>query len=456
MQADIGRTTDGSISTKSATIAVTRYIGSFIDIEVGIRLLTKRIGLYQIAIQALVGIACRHIPDESRCSHRLLVEHHTAIATTVGLIYAGAIIQIHLRILRPCIFTIASSEHLCFIALFLVLKHPCMNIKLAVKGTASLVVTTIDTTRHQIAVCIYVSCQPITLHGGFLTEIVHIRLIYITRLFVCGAISTAKYTIQMNRGSLRHIHNRTTCEAFLITGTKHILEMATHQVDDRRSSNTIGIGLRNSWSQSRNRTHSCCIVTHTNTAIVTSAKHIRILIGIQILRCVNQYITAILHHVTVGITGMKEFMSLTSTIDSGYSITSIIIGLEVDKGIIHPRLIENGIAKSVKKRIATCIGISLIMSVCIVIVTIATTKDILHTSLDILGISRCLHYLRHTLLLRVIHKALDVGTHTVLESTGTKDTAPQVITAIDMVTNPRKAQITVIIRIPADISLRMT
>ena len=126
-------------------------------------------------------------------------------------------------------------------------------------------------------------------------------------------------------------------------------------------------------------------------------------------------------------------MTLTSTIDSRHGIAGIGVSLEVDEGIFHIRLDEACLRRTM------FIGICTVVFIGIVVVTIAATEDILYASLDILSIGMGLQHIGVSLLLRVVDQRQSFAADTVLEILHTKNLTTQVVTAIDMVANPREA-----------------
>ena len=79
-------------------------------------------------------------------------------------------------------------------------------------------------------------------------------------------------------------------------------------------------------------------------------------------------------------------MTLTRTEDSVYRVACCCVRLEINKGIV-----QTGFGEAVLI-LAIAIRIIVIVRIRIVVVTIATPKDVIHTTLNILGISCCLQY----------------------------------------------------------------
>ena len=132
-------------------------------------------------------------------------------------------------------------------------------------------------------------------------------------------------------------------------------------------------------------------------------------------------------------------MSLSGTIDFLHSISSMSSGLEVDKSIIHARLGEAAHIGTI------VIGIVLEVSVFVVVVTVAATKDITHTALLVFHIGRGRGDNRLCVALcilgvgRIINLIYYVGADTTHEVLCIQNTSTEVVTAKDIVTNPREA-----------------
>ena len=250
--------------------------------------------------------------------------------------------------------------------------------------------------------------------------IVHIRLIDITWLRIRHTIATTEDTVQTDGGTCRYIDDGTPRDTSLVTGTIYILHLTTHQVNNSRGCDPISIILCDSRSKSRYCRFSYrrvrCIITHTQTTIVTSAEYFHILEVRITLRNVNQHIAAILHLVTIIVAGMIPCVSLTGAINLFCRITTSIIGFEVHEGILHPWLVEAVLASTIR------VGIGTIVFVCIVVVTIASTEDILHTPLNILRIGRSFQYIGNRGAGRIIHLFNNVCANAILEIHFAKDT----------------------------------
>ena len=186
------------------------------------------------------------------------------------------------------------------------------------------------------------------------------------------------------------------------------------------------------------------IHSHAKTAIGTSAKHCHILILRDELWDVYQHITAVLHFINF----YTLFMALACSIDSCHGILAVVIGLKVNEGIIHSGLGETDLIGAIG------IGIGFEVSVCVVIVTIAATKNIIDTALNKFHIGRgCGN-------VSIVHLVFCVVTDTSDEARFTKYTSPQIVTTKDIVTNPGETTSisigSVVLCLTTDISLGMS
>ena len=71
-----------------------------------------------------------------------------------------------------------------------------VNVYLGVKGATCTVVTTIDTSRHQVSIFIFILIYPITQHHGIAAVIVDVGFKHITWYVVTQAVCTAKDAVQ--------------------------------------------------------------------------------------------------------------------------------------------------------------------------------------------------------------------------------------------------------------------
>ena len=123
MQPDIGLTADHCRSTQSATITIAHDSSPFIDIDVGIGLLVKRIHMGIERLQIVIGISAVQCFINGLASGilvkallRFYIQHHTGITTAIDFIDLSTIIQINPCITRPTACTIAGTIYRCRIA----------------------------------------------------------------------------------------------------------------------------------------------------------------------------------------------------------------------------------------------------------------------------------------------------------------------------------------------------
>ena len=153
-------------------------------------------------------------------------------------------------------------------------------------------------------------------------------------------------------------------------------------------------------------------------------------------------------------------MPLSCTIDFFYRISGMRCGLEVDKSIIHPRLGEPILIRTI------FISIGFEASVCVIVITITASKNIAYTSLLIFHIGRGCGDNRFCLSLFIgcigwiIDFLLHIVTDTIQEVFCIQNTSSQIVTTKDVVTNPGETTSisvgSIIIRLTADIGLSMS
>ena len=116
----------------------------------------------------------------------------------------------------------------------------------------------------------------------------------------------------MDGGARRHVNLRTAGGTLLKAATIDSLQMTAHQVDDRRGCDTVVIGLSNCRVECRNnfycslarRSGCSSLITHTHATIVTGTEDFHGSKVCQALRCINQNVAAVLHHVALCIAGV--------------------------------------------------------------------------------------------------------------------------------------------------------
>ena len=267
-----------------------------------------------------------------------------------------AVVQVDLRVLRPGILTITSTEGGGQILVRLIVIDLGIDIHEAVERAATVVVTAEDT-------------RSIATHQCIVAVPADVGLIDIARLLVGQSIATTEDAVEMDGGRGRHTNHGATRDTLVAAGSEDITHTSTEEVDNRCSLNIrcSGSGLGNA---------------HTDTAEVAGTEHHGIgerrgiVCIIALIGNVDEHIAAFLHDVAVGV----HRIALTSTIDAVDHVVAVVGGLEVDKGIGHARLGKIPLGSTV------LVGIGRIMTVTIVVVTIAATKDIVDTPLDILHI----------------------------------------------------------------------
>ena len=291
-------------------------------------------------------------------------------------------------------------------------------------------------------------------------------LIDIARQFVGHTVCAAKDALHLNGRNSRHVDNGTTGDTLIIAGTKDILDVSAEQVDNSSCLDTRRISSSSSF-----------VYTHTDTTIVTGTEHHQVLVSrldLVVFRNINQHIAAVLHDVAIGV--LRK--ALSGTIDTVHSIAGMSRRLEMNEGTFHAWLGEGSALTghtssfSIRNsRFVFRIGVSAVIWICIVDVTIAATKDIVDTALGIfhisrgdssigIGISICR---RNRLVCRIVDRTTDVFTNLTNKvlctcRTTTIYMSTHIVTAIEMVANPREAshRLVVSIRPLANVCLRMT
>ena len=225
------------------------------------------------------------------------------LSATIDLKDLGTAIQVHLGIFRPGVTATASTKdvakrHTIFI---MILVHRRFDVDPPIKCATLKIVATEDGTLHAHVHCI-------TNQYSILTLPVHISLIHIARHIGVGAIPTAKDTADLDGRAIWHIHHRTTGNTLLIAATIGSCNLTAGQVDNGRN-----IVSHSTYSIRCHIVHQ--IVTlfpgHAKAAPSACTPHLHAFIILHLLRDVDEDITAMLHDVTVGITGV----ALTGTID---------------------------------------------------------------------------------------------------------------------------------------------
>ena len=291
------------------------------------------------------------------------------------------------------------------------------NIDFAIEGAACKVISTEDRTlqkfvsasrvRDQIGVCT-------------LSQIVHVGLIDITRLIGIATIGTTKDTANLDSRANWHIHHRTTGDTLFITTAIGCTYPSAHQVDDSRGfveRSLVGIGICRCSFRRHHR-------AHTQTVVGTCTKHLGVGEFLHIVGNVDQHITMILSFVAITIT----WTSLSGTEDLFYRIVGIRVRSEINESIVQIGLGGN-------TTIFTCSHL-ICRIIHIIIVTKATAKDVSHPTLCVFHIGRS--FLNLCLIGR-IHHAADIITDATTEVCISQNFATQVVSAIDMISDPWEA-----------------
>ena len=327
--------------------------------------------------------------------YTLGIVYLSRLSATIDLKDLGTAIQVHLGIFRPGVTATASSKniakrHTIFIVILL---HWSFDVDPPIKCATLKIVATEDGTLHAHVQCIANQYSILTLP-------VHISLIHIARHIGVGAIPTAKDTADLDGRACRHIHNRTACNTLLVTATIGCGNLTAGQVDNGRN-----IVSHRTYSTRCHIVHQ--IVTlfpgHAQAAPGACTPHLHAFIILHLLRDVDEYITAMLHDVTVGITGV----ALTGTIDfadgiGGFGFQQIRQkGSEVHESLLHSGL---GITRTGCTQVRGCCACStcrieeiFVFRVSIVVCTKATAKESDGIALRILHIRR--HVLWHRITL---------------------------------------------------------
>ena len=207
----------------------------------------------------------------------------------------------------------------------------------------------------------------------------------------------------------RYVDHGTTGDALVEATAISCADLSADKVDN--SSSIVGVSLCLSRREG-----------HAQTIVGTSAKDLGATEVVHALRDVNKHITAILHLIAIAVTGI----ALSGTEHLLDDIAIMTERADVNEGIVHVRFL-----------LADTTAIS---SVAIVVVAVTTTKDILHTPLIVLHIGGGRQDIGSgvgstiAIHLRQSHVA-DLAD----EAFATKNMSTEVVTAIDMVTDPWEA-----------------
>ena len=231
------------------------------------------------------------------------------------------------------------------------------------------------------------------------------------------AIRPTEDVVDDDGRTLRHVHQRPSGDTLVKAATVCGTHSSAQQVNDGAGFVDINITIK------------CilCLVAHAETVVGSGTEDLRISEIIYSAGDVDEHIAVILQLVTVTIT-RKSFSSaedlLNRIVDFGMGI-GISVRTDIDESIMEIGLVSD-------TTITTC-SYFIRRIVLIIIITETATKDTPHPTLIVL------HIRRNRMVFR--HHCLDVVTNVVREirTVCRQDAASQVVTAIDMVANPREA-----------------
>ena len=301
------------------------------------------------------------------------------------------------------------------------------DVNFSVDGAPLAVVTTVDGTfialvalLHSYLISIGVGFLLLSLRivnqTGSTAVIFHISLIDIAGMKGLFTIGTTEDAAYLDGGTLRNVDLCTAGDTLTEAAAIGRSNLSMNQVYDGRILVLVScIGrLR--------------VINHSQSAPSTSTEDFRTRELGSVLRCIYQYIAAVLHHVAVGI----HRMSLSGTEDTCHGITVVGVRLEVHEGIVKTGF---GIVTLSQ---AVFIKIFSVVLVFIFVVTIAATKDVDHTALNILHVGGGLQHIAFTVSVSV--RGMNLAQGSLVDSRRevlrAQDSSTQVVTAIEMVTNP--------------------
>ena len=223
--------------------------------------------------------------------------HHTAgLTATIDLKDVGAVIEVDLGVVVPCVGTVAGAidgtrGHA---VLIMALLDGDVNIDDAIDGAAHIVVATVDGTQHE-----RIAQRHIVLYAGTVvhqygigTVVLHMGLDDIARLVDVLTVCTAEDAANIDGGACGNVDHRAACDTLGEAAAIGGADVAAHQVDDGGGLvevETVGTGL-------------LVGVVHANTAPGTGTEYLHIGVFVEVLwiviadlRNVNQHIAAVLH-----------------------------------------------------------------------------------------------------------------------------------------------------------------
>ena len=283
--------------------------------------------------------------------------HHAAsLAAAINFPNLCAIIQVDLSIFAPGVGTASGTidRSCCHAKIRMRLSDRDINIDFAIDGATLQVVTTIQCALHH---CVILVINQI----GISTMVIDRTLIYITRLIDVTTVCTGKDTADFNGGTGWYINYRATSNTLIQATAIGCTDLSASQVNDSSCSYAISISV------------SCCLCySHAHTTVLAGSEHFQISKFRARVSKVHQHITPVLHQVLIR--RVKPSSTLSGTEDLINLVADMLIRFEVDESIIHTWRCITGILRS------------------IVIVTIASTKDIVHVALHILHVGRSCRY----------------------------------------------------------------
>ena len=409
-QGDVGGTIDVTTTdklvvclTKSATISIVTYISTFVDDDVGVislfsccsfcvfaviylRFSGKRILQISGFISGIVKcsrktchiwvIATTERPGSLpffighiitllvfcrlQCSdvflYTLSTHHAASLAAAIDFPNLCAIIQVDLSIFAPGIGTASSTINrgCCHAIVRVRLSDRDINIDFAIEGATFLVIASVNGTLHQ-------SIIRIINQIGISTMVVDSTLIYITRLINITTVSTGKNTTDSNGRMDWYINYRATSNTLIQTTAIGCTNLSACQVNDSSCRHAISIFVSCRFGYS-----------HTHATVLTSSEHFQICkFGASVSK-VHQHIAAVLHQILIRQVITCRTLSCSENLINLVAV--MLIRLKVDESILHAGRCITSILR------------------CIVIVTIASTKDIVHVALHILHVGRSCRY----------------------------------------------------------------
>ncbi len=285
-------------------------------------------------------------------SNRLLVHHAPKLTAAIYLIHASGVVQVHLRILRPCVLTETGTIDGCVVFIFLVIIYRCVDVHTAIECAAAVVVAAIET-------------RTVATHDGIATVPVDICLIYVARILLIQSVGTTEDGFCAECRTLRHVDHRASCHALLIATAIDSLELTAQQVDDGRCLvcclRIVGYAF---------------IYTHAYAATLSGTEYLSLLVGSHGLRCVDEDITSILHQILF----VFSQITLSCSVYLFYDIKRILVfyRAEVDEGILKVWFVIAKFCMTIFIEVCTEVRVR------IVIHTVCATEYLLYASLYIL------------------------------------------------------------------------